>query len=341
MNGKREDNRSEIDDPLRVGVIGVGSMGQNHTRVYDSLPDATLVGVSDRDRTAATEVADQYGTEVLDRETLLSRVDAVSVVVPTDYHFPVVQACLEAGVDVLVEKPFVAHPDQGHELLEQAEESDATIQVGHVERYNPAVRALPDIIQDETILALDAERLGPSRERDIRMDVVFDLMIHDIDVVQSLVDGDIVSTTAVSPVAHDGNLLTTNEYTSATLQYDTGTVATLTASRTTQETTRRLTITTETRYIEVDYLEQAVEVHRDSVPEYIEQNGDIRYRHESIIEVPYIENMEPLKNELTSFLEAVRTGTRPDVDGSDGLRAVEIAQAISDRTATTDSDSGD
>ncbi|WP_049923624.1 Gfo/Idh/MocA family protein [Halopiger djelfimassiliensis] len=304
---------------VRVGVIGAGSMGENHARVYSALPDADLVGIADRDRAVARRVADEYGTEAVDVETLRKRCDAVTVAVPTCAHYETVSRCLEAGVDVLVEKPIAETVEQGRELAALARDSGAVLQVGHIERFNPAVRAVADLIEDLDVIGIEAERLGPPVDRTAPGNVVFDLMVHDVDVIGALLGEHPSSLTAMG--AGDGR------YATATIQYD-DVLASLTASRVTQKKVRKLTVTARECLVEVDYLEQSVLIHRDSYPEYLVDDGQRRYRHERVVERPRVDNGEPLRHELESFVETVRSGTDPEVTAADGVAALETVQTI-------------
>ncbi|MFB6079800.1 MAG: Gfo/Idh/MocA family oxidoreductase [Haloferacaceae archaeon] len=316
-----------MTDPLAVGVLGVGSMGANHARVYDELPETRLVGVHDADRERAEAVAAERGTDALATADLLDRAAAVSVAVPTPAHASVVRTCLDAGVDALVEKPFVTDPDVGRRLASEAAERDVTLQVGHVERFNPAVSVVEDVLGDADLFAVHARRLGPPVDRDMRAGVVVDLMIHDLDVVNVLADAPVRSVCAQG--AADGR------HTTATLRFEDGPVATLTASRVTQRKVRRLDIVADERFVSVDYLDQSVEVYRRSVPEYVRDDGEIRYRHESVVERPMVERVEPLKAELASFVGAVRGEHPPVVPPEAGIAALELAREI-DRRARTD-----
>lgn len=311
-------------DTLRAGVIGVGKMGRNHARVYRELADVDLVGVADKDTAAASEVATKYGTRQLPTDELLAETDLVTVAVPTPAHPALVRQCIDANVHALVEKPFVDTLDVGRELAEDAEAAGITLQVGHVERFNPAVQTVADIVQDLDIIAIDAERLGPPIDRSLGTGVVFDLMIHDLDVVGALHGGDVVSLNATG--TPDG------EYATASCEFDDGVVATFIASRVTQQKVRRLGITAESCRISVDYMNQTVAIHRGAVPEYVQTNGDIRHRTESVEERPFVENGEPLKAELASFVDTIRTGATPEVTAADGLRAVELATRIEELT---------
>ena len=307
---------------LRAGVVGVGSMGSHHARVYNELPDVDLVGVADADVTQAESTASAYGTEAIDTDDLFDTVDVASICVPTRYHHDVATQALEQDVSVLVEKPFVHDAKAGRDLIYKARERDLTLQVGHVERFNPVIDVLADILPDLDIIAVSARRLGPPVNRDGNDDIVQDLMVHDIDVVLSLVDRDLEAVAAMG--ARDKNHVT------AQLQFTGDVVGTLTASRVTQEKIRDLAITARNCRVDVDYMDQSVEIHRHSAPEYETDNGDVRFRHESIIERPSVESGEPLKRELRSFVGAVRNGHDPVVTGADGLRAISVAEQISD-----------
>jgi len=316
------------ESSLSVGVIGVGSMGQHHARVYSELAGATLTGVYDADSERAETIAAEYGTDAMPIDELIAGVDAVSIAVPTEYHYEIARRCIESGVSVLVEKPFVSEVEKGEELIELAEQYGVQIQVGHIERFNPAVEALSDIVPQLDMTAVDASRLGPDPGREIKDTVVSDLMIHDIDIVLSLIDSEIESVQTAGTA--DGG------YAASTLTFTDDTVATLTASRETQQKIRELTVTASDRLVKVDYLDQSIEIHRQSAPEFITDDGSVKYRHEGIVEHPVVENIEPLKNELQSFLDAVAADETPPVSGVDGLEAVKIIQEIDEQAFGTE-----
>ncbi|MFD1562832.1 Gfo/Idh/MocA family oxidoreductase [Haloarchaeobius amylolyticus] len=305
---------------LDVGVIGVGSMGENHTRVYNGLPTANLVGVFDIDESRATAVADEYGGSPMALEDLLASVDAVSVVVPTRNHDDVATKCIDAGVGMLIEKPVVEDPEVGRKLQSEARAANVPVQVGHIERFNPAVQMLEELIGDLSIISISAERLGPPPGRVIEDSAVLDLMIHDIDIVLSLL--------GEKPTRIQSSGVNGNRHATALLEFDSGTMASLTASRLTQRKVRTLTVTAEECVVELDYIDQSIEIHRQSVPEYVADNGDIRFKHESLVEQPRIPNEEPLRAELASFLGAIASNEPPKVTIDDGITALEIAQQI-------------
>ncbi|MFD1588387.1 Gfo/Idh/MocA family oxidoreductase [Halorientalis brevis] len=316
------------EQKINAGVIGVGKMGQHHARVYKEIPGVRLTGIADADDDRATQIATKYGTVPRDRDEVIDRCDVVSIAVPTRYHHEVASEAIDAGVHVLIEKPFVRDLQEGRDLVNKAREQDVRLQVGHIERFNPAVQAVTDIVTDLDVIAVDVRRLGPPVDRDSKDGVVLDLMIHDIDVLTAIMGSDISDVTAMS--TRDGNHVT------AQVEFANGVVGNLTASRVTQEKIRDLAVTAEDCRVNVDYENQTVQIHRHSVPEYYESDGDLRYRHESIIERPTIENGEPLREELEAFVTAVREGTEPPVSGEDGLAALQIARQIQERTITDD-----
>ncbi len=308
--------------PLRAGVIGVGSMGENHARIYSELPDVDLVGVCDRDRAVARQVAAEFGATAVTTDRLLEQCDLVSVAVPTHVHVDVVSTCLDAGCHVLIEKPIAETVAGGERLAEQARNEGLVLQVGHIERFNPAVQTLTELIDDLDVIAVEAERLGPPVDRTARGSVVSDLMVHDVDIVGSILGCQ--PHEIVASGTDDG------QYATATMRYG-DVIASLTASRLTQKKVRRLTVTAKTCLVEVDYLQQSVLIHRDSYPEYLIDDGQSRYRHESVVERPRVSNGEPLRHELAAFVEAVQTGSEPKVTPADGIAALETINAIDDR----------
>ncbi|WP_254535854.1 Gfo/Idh/MocA family protein [Halomarina litorea] len=315
-----------MTDDVRVGVVGVGSMGRNHVRVYSELPGVDLVGVSDADTEAAAEVADQYQIESLDLDDLFDRVDCASVAVPTQFHSQIARQGIDAGIDLLVEKPFVDDLDEGRELAALADERDVLLQVGHIERFNPAVTALFDIIDTVDPISIEAERLGPPIERDIQDGVVKDLMIHDIDILLNLVDSEIESLSAQG--AADG------QYATAQIRFENDTLGSLTASRVTQRKVRKLTVTASDRLIELDYLNQTIHIYRQSKPEFTGGTGDVYYRHQNVIEQPMINSAEPLREELEAFVDASQNDLPPKVSALDAIEALEVTNRIDELART-------
>jgi len=310
-----------------VAVVGVGNMGENHVRVFDTLPQAELVGIVEPDEKRAVEVGDRYGVPVVDGVDKLDEADAVSIAVPNDLHRTVAESCLEAGLDVLVEKPLATTVEDAEAIIEAAESAGAVLQVGHIERFNPAVNVLQEILRDEEVIALDAHRLGPFNEHLTSESVVFDLMIHDIDVMDSLVDSSASFVDAVGAKSRSSEL----DHAIAHLMFDSGVIGTATASQVTHNKIRSLTVTARDAYIELDYQDQHIVVHRRGEEQTTTMKGRAGYRTETLSETPFIPTREPLKNELEHFLKCVSDRSEPAVGGADGLRAVRLATDIVNR----------
>lgn len=313
---------------IRAGVVGVGSMGVHHARVYEGLDGVTLAGVVDEDGERAASVAADHDTTARKLDDLLAAVDVASVAVPTPHHHAVATECLEAGVHTLVEKPLVTDVGRGEELAALADARDLVLTAGHVERFNPAVETLSRLLPDLDVLAFEARRLGPPRADDRGGDVVLDLMIHDLDVIASLVDGpaETVGAAAVS----DGSHVT------ATLRYDSGPVASLTASRATHRKVRRLEVVAADRLVVVDYLDQSVEIYRRSLPSFVSDAEGLRYRHEQVVERPMVGNREPLVAELEAFVDAARGERPPAMTPAEALAAVATASEVRERAGLTE-----
>ncbi|MFC6726516.1 Gfo/Idh/MocA family oxidoreductase, partial [Halobium palmae] len=237
-------------------------------------------------------------------------------------------------VDALVEKPFVDDPAVGRELVEEAEAAGVMLQVGHIERFNPAVQVLSDLAPELGIRAVDAQRLGPPIERQIDDSVVLDLMIHDIDILLSLVEGDLTYVAATGTA--DG------QHATALLRFESGVVARLTASRITQKKVRTMNVTAADCLVDVDYTEQSLEIHRQSFPEYVEnEDNEMRFRHESVVETPMVESGEPLKRELRSFVDSATGDRQPVVTPEDAISALELALRIDETVRATADPSAD
>lgn len=308
-----------------VGVVGVGSMGASHTRVLSSLSHlCALGGVYDADGVVSREVAARYRTTSVDRlEDLLAGVDAVSLAVPTSAHYETACQIIDQGKHILIEKPIAATSEQGRDLVARARAKGVVLQVGHVERFNPAVGLLPDILEDKQIVALDFRRMSPYSSRALDTDVVSDLMIHDIDILNSLLPVPKLRVEAAGTAPASGQWA---DYVVATLCHDGGVIATFTASRVTEQKIRTLCITTLEAYIELDYLERRILVSRATHPHF--SNSGTSYRQENIIEKVYVPNREPLVAEIEDFLKCIHSGDDPLVTGDDGVAALETVERI-------------
>jgi len=302
--------------PLRVGVVGVGYLGRFHALIYSKLPDCELVAVADVDAGRARAVAAEVGCAAHDDPAaLLGRVDAISVVVPTTAHLSVARPYLEHGVHMLLEKPMAADLGAGREILRLAEASGAILQVGHLERFNAGVMALAQRIDAPRYI--EAQRMGGFVERASDVDVVSDLMIHDIDIVLALVDADLADVRAVgTPV-----LTSHVDIASARLEFTDGTVANVVASRVSDRKTRRFRVFQPQGYMSLDFVEQTLEI---AAPQQRPGAPRPEIRRERVS----LDQGKPLDREIAAFVDCVREGRRPLVDGRTGLRALEVALQV-------------
>jgi predicted dehydrogenase len=299
---------------IRVGVIGVGDFGRNHVRVWREVEGAELAGIVDADAERAGRVAAEFGTRVLPGiEALAGQVDAVSLAVPTVEHARIGCRLLTQGVDVLVEKPMAASLAETDDLISAARRHGRILQVGHLERFNPAVVAVEKIVNRP--LFFEVHRLGVFSPRSLDVDVVYDVMIHDLEILLALVGAPVTDLKAVGiPVLTDKV-----DIAHARVEFATGAVGNLTASRVSTERVRKMRFFQEREYISLDYTRQ--DVLRVRVrPGGAEPQMDF----EKLPTQPE----EPLRAELRSFLECVRTRTTPRVDGAAGRRALELADRV-------------
>ena len=299
----------------RVAVVGVGHFGRHHARVLAALPDVRLEAIVDIDRDRAAGVATQVGVEaVADVAALEGRVEAVTVAVPTEFHHAVAMPLLERGVSVLVEKPMARSVAEADEMIAAAEKGGATLAVGHTERHNPAVAAALPLVQAPRFI--EVHRISAFAARSLDIDVVFDLMIHDLDIVQAVVDSEVESIEAVGvPVLTDHV-----DIANVRLRFVSGCLANLTASRISRDRVRKLRFFQQDAYISVDCAEQQTEAWR--VDRASESSPRINGGR---LDVPI---GEPLECELADFVGAVSSGMAPRVDGLAGRRALALAQRV-------------
>lgn len=314
----REDGGSRS---LRVGVVGVGYLGRHHARIYGSLPGVKLVGVVDLDADRASRVAGPLGAEAFgDHRELLGKVDAVSVATPTVTHHRLAGDFLRERVAVLVEKPMAASLPEADGLLRQAEESGALLGVGHTERFNPAVRLLTERAREPRFI--EVHRLGTFPARSLDVDVILDLMIHDIDLVLALTRGAAVKSLDASGVAA---LTPRVDIANARIRLAGGCVANLTASRISNTKVRKVRVFTRNAYLSCDCADQSVEEMTLARPEGPDQMPRVERS------TPQVKNDEPLAAELRAFVEAARGGAPFEVTGEDGRRALAVALAVAER----------
>ncbi|MCX7625245.1 MAG: Gfo/Idh/MocA family oxidoreductase [Candidatus Sumerlaeaceae bacterium] len=312
---------------IRVGVVGVGHLGQHHARVYAELQNCELVGVADIDARAAQKIAKQFKTQAwTDYRELLGRVDACSIVVPTIYHYPIARDFLEHGVHVLVEKPITTTVDEAQNLIDLAREKQLILQVGHIERFNTAIMRLKQIVRDPAFI--EAHRLGPYDPRVKDVGVVLDLMIHDLDIILQLVNAPIERVEAAGVGVYGDK----EDIANARIHFANGCIANLTASRVTPVRKRKIRVFQPNAYISIDYIEQEVEIYR----RIKNPNAASGTPNVTIVRTKEtLKKQEPLKLELQHFLECVERGVEPMVKGEHGrdalVLAVDITKLISDR----------
>jgi predicted dehydrogenase len=306
------------EEKIPVGVVGVGYAGRLHAEKYAASSKAKLVGVVDIDGGRAQELGRRLGVpSMTDYRDLFGKVRCVSVAVPTKLHFEVAEAFLKEGIDVLVEKPMTATLDDGRRLVALAREGARILQVGHLERFNPAIRALEKAIREPKFV--ECHRLAPFVERGTDVDVVLDLMIHDIDVIASLVRAPVRQVDAVGvPVLTDKP-----DIANARITFANGCVANVTASRVSMKRERKIRIFQPDAYVSIDYDQKRAQIYHR--PEKGASWMDIRG------ETIEIKEGDALADQLDSFLECVRSRATPLVSGEEGLRALEIAASISER----------
>ena len=317
-----------MNHQIRTGVIGVGNIGQHHARIYATLPGSQLAGIADIHAGRAQEVADRYEVPAYaDYRTLLDKVDAVSVAAPTTLHHEIGLACLARGVHVMMEKPLAASVQQGYELAALAEQARLVLQIGHVERFNPTFVELANVLTDLQILAVEARRLSPFATRAADVSVVYDLMVHDLDLILNLIPAPLRSVSATGSRIRSLQ----PDHAMALLTFDTGQVASLSASKVTQHKVRQMAVTCAEAFVVADFLTRTVMVHRQSSADYFAQRGEVLYRQEGLIEQVYVPQIEPLYAELQHFLACVRDGRQPRVGSNAAIRVMTVAEEIEQR----------
>ncbi len=303
---------------LRIAVIGVGHLGRHHARILSAMPGVELVAVVDTNRARAEEIAAGANTAALtEAAALAGRVDAVTIAVPTELHHDIAMPFLEAGIAVLVEKPMARSLAEADAMVAAAAARGIVLAAGHTERFNPAVETARGLLANPRFI--EVHRLGTFPERSLDIDVVFDLMIHDLDVVLSLVPAEVESIEAVGVPVLTGRVDIAN----ARLRFANGCIANLTASRISRDRVRKIRFFQPAAYLSIDYAAQKIEMWR------LTQKGGGRPSIEGG-EVP-VTPEEPLKRELEDFVDAIQSRRAPLVTGEQGRRALALAQQITER----------
>ena len=305
-------------DLIKVVVVGVGSLGSRHARIYSELPGVELVGVLDTDRERTEEIATQYDCQAfLTLEEIPSSVEAISIVVPTDRHYEVAGGLMNRGYHLLIEKPITDDVSHARELLRLAEKSNLLLQVGHVERFNPGILEIEKIVKEPRFI--ECHRNAPFQPRGTEVGVVLDLMIHDLDIILYLVSSPVASLEAVG-----ATILSKHEdIANARIKFKSGCIANITTSRVSPAKMRKIRIFQDDAYISLDYMAQTAQIYRKEAGRII------------IDELP-IPRGEPLKLELESFVEAVRLGGKPQVPAEGSLAALEVAVAVTEEVAKSE-----
>lgn len=309
---------------IRAAVIGAGYLGRFHAQKYASEPACTLVAVADTRADAREALSRELSTRgVADHRELLGQVDAVSIVTTTPAHHAIARDFLEAGAHVLVEKPITETPEQARDLIELAARKGRILQVGHLERFNPAIVAAEGRLEGARFI--ECQRLAPFKERGTDVNVVLDLMIHDIDIVQSIVGRPIESIDAVGTPVFSGAVDIAN----ARIRFAGGCVANVTASRVSLKTERKLRVFRDDAYLSIDLQQRILTtLTKRSTPLAA---GELPVN----IDEQSFEQGDALRAEIRSFLDCIATGRSPVVDGEAGLRALETAIRITDMLAPT------
>jgi predicted dehydrogenase len=321
-------------DKIKVGVIGVGHLGKHHARVYYQIPEAQLMGVYDIDLEKAQKVAKEFDTEWFENlSDLLERIDAVSLVVPTTYHHSLACKILSQGKNLLIEKPITETVEQAEELVSIAKAKNLILQVGHIERFNPAFKSIENLKLDPKFI--ESHRLAQFDPRGTDVAVILDLMIHDLDLILNLVKSPVkrIEAAAVSVISDSEDIA------NARLTFENGCVANITASRISARPLRKMRLFQKNSYISLDFLQKSVEIYKlvdaNFIPKEEKEKKSVvgnipigEVGKTIIYEKPEIKTEDMLTSEIESFLNAVKSKTHPKVSGEDGKRALEVALEI-------------
>ncbi|MBN1272153.1 MAG: Gfo/Idh/MocA family oxidoreductase [Candidatus Aminicenantes bacterium] len=297
-------------DKVRVGIIGVGYLGMQHARILSYLEEAELIGVADLNFKKAVQIGNRHGVKYFqDYENMLDEIDAGIVATPTSEHFAISMKLLQESKHVLVEKPITETIEQGETLVKEAQKNGSILQVGHLERFNPAVEAIENLISEPKFI--EVQRLGSFSARSLDIDVVLDLMIHDLDIILALLKDEVnlIKSSGIHVLSDKIDIA------NARIEFKKGCVATLTASRVHQGKVRKLRIFEPTSYYSVDYIDQEVKI--------FPLNG-----RQTDIKTLKIKKEEPLKKELQNFFQCIRKGKMSKVSGEEGLRALRLAYKV-------------
>jgi len=299
-------------------------MGRNHARILAQLEGALLSGVFDVERSRADSVASAHGVPVCSSpDDLIAASDAVVVSAPTTVHRMLAEKCIAAGRHVLVEKPLAATAADAEAVARAADRAGVALLVGHIERFSPVLMELRSLLARERILSISARRMSPPTPH-IEVDVVFDLMIHDLDLLRYLTGRDLVQAAAVGVRlgAASADLVL------AHVVLDGGILCDLTASKVALHKIREMVVSARGAFATADLISGQLVVYRKAIPEFVPDHGTARFREETVVEHPYVANAEPLRNELEHFLDCVRGRCSPLMSGAEGVEAIRMAEAV-------------
>jgi predicted dehydrogenase len=312
--------------PIRAGVVGVGQMGRYHVGVLAEIPQVELVAIVDVDPGSIQHLADTYNTTALtDYRELVGEVDVVSIAVPTALHYEIARQFLDAGVHVLIEKPIAPTLAEAQELFDVAARRRVMLHVGHVERFNGAVQELKNIVRDPILI--ECRRMGPFQTRVKDDGVVLDLMIHDLDIVLNLVGARVEHISAAGSAVFSE----VEDVANVQLWFQNGCLATITASRATQEKIRTLAITQREEYVLLNYTDQDIRIYRQGASEHRLGRGELRYKQEALIERIFVHKDNPLKLEIRHLLDCVRQQATRGVLPEDELYSLQVTLEIIER----------
>ena len=333
-----------MTNTVKVAVIGAGMMGRNHIKTYKNMQGIELVGVYDIFPEACKAAADMFGIKAFSSmEEVAANVDAVSVVTTSVTHADVGEFFMNKGIHCMMEKPLATTEEGCLRLINAAKNNNVVLMVGHIERFNPAVEQMGKLLSDTSkIRSLTAQRMSAASGRITDVDVAMDLMIHDVEVIMSLVQSPVINVQAASVKTKESPQ--GKDYISALLEFENGATANITASRITQSRVRTLTVTTDTNYIDLDFINQSINVHAQGRMPYVNQEEIpewMNYGLKGSVEQLFIPTNQPLQAELTHFIQCVNGEAAPRITGEHALAALRVIWEIEQKLGLSDSSQAD
>lgn len=333
-----------MTNTVKVAVIGAGMMGKNHLRTYKAMQGVELVGVYDVFPEAAKAAAEMFGIKAFSSmEEVAANVDAVSVVTTSVTHADVGEFFMNKGIHCMMEKPLATTEEGCMRLINASKKNNVVLMVGHIERFNPAVEQMGKLLSDTSkIRSLTAQRMSAASGRITDVDVAMDLMIHDVEVIQSLVKSPVINVQTASVKTKESPL--GKDYITALLEFANGATANITASRITQSRVRTLTVTTDTNYIDMDFINQSINVHTQGRMPYVNQEEIpewMNYGLKGSVEQLFIPTNQPLLAELNHFIKCVNGEATPRVNGEQALEALRVIWEVEEKLGFLDESKSD